>query len=78
MAKVKVLSNQRLESIIENQTLLERQELSVVDKNNISTLILINFWVRILRLVIIILNISYFLGFAWYIFADLVMNEWSD
>jgi len=40
-------------------------------------MILINFLVRIIKLVIVILNIAYFLGFFWFIITDLfnVLNS---
>lgn len=40
-----------------------------IDNNNIAKLIIINFMFRIVKLIIIIFNISYFLGFLWYIFV---------
>lgn len=41
------------------------------DNNNISTLIMTSSALKILLLVLIILNISYYLGIIWYIFCDL-------
>jgi hypothetical protein len=51
----------------------------VEDNNNITKMILINFSIRIIKLIIIILNISYFLGMFWLIFTDLgleLSNYW--
>lgn len=45
-----------------------------IDNNNIAKLIIINFMFRIVKLIIIIFNISYFLGFLWYIFCDLGLD----
>lgn len=45
-----------------------------IDNNNIAKLIIINFLFRIVKLIIIIFNISYFLGFLWYIFCDLGLD----
>ena len=41
------------------------------DNNNISLLIAISNGIKILKLVLIIFNISYFLGFFWFIFCEL-------
>jgi hypothetical protein len=50
------------------------------DNNNISTLIMIGSSLKIILLIIIILNISYFLGIIWFIFCDLsnqAYNHWG-
>ena len=60
----------KLDNIIENNP--ELAEDTNVDNNNISFLITLNSLFRILKLVIIILNISYFLGFFWFILTDLL------
>ena len=52
-------------------------ELSEEDENKISLVVLINFTLRILKLVIIILNISYFVGFFFFIFQD-ICGEYLD
>lgn len=41
-----------------------------IDNNNISLLIMISNALKIFRLVIIILSISYFLGFMWFIICQ--------
>jgi len=41
-----------------------------IDNNNISLLIMISNALKIFRLVIIILSISYFLGFGWFIICQ--------
>ena len=43
----------------------------VLDNNNITSMVMINFTLKIIKLVIVIMNISYFLGFFWYIYCDL-------
>ena len=69
MEKIKYFAKKRLEDIIENDP-YEAENVEI-DNNKISALILINFTIRTFKLVIIILNISYFLGFLWYIYCDL-------
>ena len=57
-----------------DKIILERPDLAentLLDNNNISRLITINNVLRIFKLVLIILNISYFLGFAWFIVCEL-------
>ena len=45
-----------------------------MDNNNITTLMFINYGVKIFRLSLIILNVSYFLGLFWYIICDLIKD----
>ena len=44
------------------------------DINKISTLLVINFAIRIAKIALVILTICYFLGLGWYIFCDLVYD----
>lgn len=69
MEKIKLLNKKRLMTIIENDPVLA--ENVDEDNNKISALIFTNFTIKIVKLVIIILNISYFIGMFWYIFCDL-------
>ena len=69
MDKIKYFAQKRLDDIIENDP-IEAENIDK-DNNKISALIFTNFSIRIAKLVIIILNISYFLGMFWYIFCDL-------
>ena len=58
----------KLDQIIkENPELADNMD---IDNNNISLLIMISNALKIFRLVIIILSISYFLGFAWFIICQ--------
>ena len=70
MEVIKNFYQKKLETIIENDPVLAED--IEVDNNCISILITLNNLFRILKLVIIILNISYFLGFAWFILTDLL------
>lgn len=68
---MKVIQNhyqKKLDSIIkENPELADNMD---IDNNNISLLIWISNALKIFRLVIIILSISYFLGFGWFIICQ--------
>ena len=44
------------------------------DINKISTLLVINFVIRIGKIALVILTICYFLGLGWYIFSDIVYD----
>lgn len=44
------------------------------DINKISTLLVINFVIRISKIALVILTICYFLGLGWYIFCDLIID----
>ena len=41
------------------------------DHNNIENMLIINYLLKTLKLVILILNVSYFLGNGWFIICDL-------
>jgi len=56
--------------IAENDPVLaEDQEL---DQNKISSMINLGFIIKIIKLALVIANISYFFGFFWYIYCDIV------
>ena len=67
--KIKKYHSSHLHWIAENDPILaENQEL---DQNKITTMINIGFMIKIIKLALIIANISYFFGFFWYIYCDL-------
>jgi len=72
MEKIKYLNKRKMDEIIQNDRI--KAEDTLEDNNNITKMILINFVIQILKLVIIIINISYFLGFFWYILCDLQVD----
>ena len=69
MEVINTVYQKKLDNIIENNP--ELAEDTNADNNNISFLVTLKSLFRILKLVIIILNISYFLGFFWFILTDL-------
>jgi hypothetical protein len=69
MVIIKKQYQKKLDDIIENKP--EIAEDTILDNNNISTLITINNVLKIFKLVLIIGNISYFLGFFWFIVCEL-------
>lgn len=72
MEKVKMFYKEKLNKVIkDNPILADNIE---IDNNNITTLIIIGFIFRTIKLIIIIINISYFIGFIWYIFCELVID----
>ena len=58
-----------MEDIIENDE--ELAEDTLHDNNNISLLIHINLYLKIFKLAIIILVVSYFIGLSFWIFSDI-------
>jgi hypothetical protein len=46
-------------------------ENSDLDNNNIMLILMISYFFKTFKLVIIILTVSYFIGISWYIFCDL-------
>ena len=55
---------------IENNPELAEEQNS--DQNQISLLLNLYFLVKIIRLIVIITNISYFFGFLWYCYCDIL------
>jgi len=47
----------------------------VRDNNNIRTLLVIKYIIRLAKLFYIIVSICYFLGFTWYIFCELILEH---
>ena len=72
MSKFEYFNRRKIKEIINNDQILA--ENIVLDNNNITTMVMTNFIIKIIKLVIIILNISYFLGFFWFIYCNLVMD----
>ena len=60
----------KIEHIIKTDTYLANN--TELDNNNITTLMVIGYMMKILRLVLIIMNISFFLGIFWWILCDLI------
>ena len=58
----------RLQSKIKND--IRVAEDTINDNNKISTLLLIKFMIMIVHFSIVILNICYFLGLAWFIMCN--------
>ena len=72
MEKINYFARKKLEDMIENDPV--EAENTLKDNNKISSLIILKFLIQIFKLIIIILNISYFLGFLWFIYCDLTME----
>ena len=72
MAKVKLIMKAHLEDIVENDPILAEDQDS--DQNKITMMINIGFAIKILKLMVIIANITYFFGLFWYIFCDIALD----
>lgn len=64
-----MLFNKRLEHIINTDP--ELAENSDIDNNNIMVILMISYFFKTFKLVVIILTVSYFMGMFWYIYCDL-------
>ena len=74
MKKVKILFKKRIDELIsKDKDLAENTD---IDNNNIKELIIIGFMFKIGKLVITLFNISFFIGFGWYIISKYNMI-WS-
>ena len=60
----------KIERIIRTDAYLANN--TEIDNNNITTLMIIRYLMKIVRLVLIIMNISFFLGLFWWIICDLI------
>ena len=73
MRQVKMLFSKNLERIIQNEP--ELAENSDLDNNNIMLILMISYFFKTFKLVIIILTVSYFIGMVWYIYCDLTSTK---
>lgn len=72
MSVFKNYYQKKVKHIIKNDPFLANNMLQ--DNNNITKLLMINYGVQITRLVLIICNVSFFLGIFWYILCDLIKD----
>ena len=68
MKQVKHFFEGRLQQICQNPDLAEDMDL---DQNKIMTIIIVGYIFKIFKLVVIIFQVSYFLGILFYIYCDL-------
>jgi len=68
-----MLFSKNLERIIQNEP--ELAENSDLDNNNIMLILMISYFFKTFKLVIIILTVSYFIGMVWYIYCDLTSHK---
>lgn len=74
--KIKELSQSRMERLIKNnQSLAEDMD---EDHNQIENLMIINYMLKTFRLIIIIVNIAFFIGMFWLIYCEVTMNLVKD
>lgn len=76
LAKIEYFNQKRLKVIIDNDKILAENK--VIDNNKITMMVLLSFVLQTIKLVIIIMNISYFLGMIWYIICDLNYEYFLD
>ena len=71
MQKMDYFNKLRLKEMIKNDQIMAADIYG--DHNRIQFLVVFSFSLKIFKLMVIIFNISYFLGFFWYIFCDEMM-----
>ena len=69
MRHIKDLFKARLQRIIDDEP--ELADNSDLDNNNIMTILMIYYFFKTFKLIVVIVTISYFMGMLWYIFCDL-------
>ena len=69
MRQVKVIFQQRLQKLIDEDP--ELAENCDLDNNNIMLILMISYFFKTFKLIVIIITVSYFKGMIWYIYCDL-------
>lgn len=76
MFHVKQHFNKKLQRIVKYDSDLANDK--NLDNNNIMKIIRISFFFKIIKLISLILTLSYFIGIFWYIFCDLTKDFDED
>jgi hypothetical protein len=71
MKHVKRFYGNKLNKVVEDPELAENID---IDQNKIMTIIFISYCFKILRLIILIILVSYFLGIVFYIYCDITRS----
>lgn len=69
MATIQKFSQQRMERLIRED--LKLGEDTLKDHNNFNTMIFISYGVKTLKLIILIFNVSFFIGMVWLIYCEI-------
>jgi hypothetical protein len=76
MSKIKIIYKERSVKRIEEDPRIGNDKMN--DNNKIQEVLLINYGIKITKMVIVILNFSYLLGMFWYIMCKLVEDFGGD
>ena len=69
MRQIKTIFNKRLEKLVSDDPYLANN--IDIDNNNIMQILMISYMIRVVKLVIFIVLVSYFMGMFWYIYCQL-------
>lgn len=72
MGAVKKLSQKRMEKQIEEDPIFAEDYIN--DHTNIERLLFISYGIKTIKLIILIMNISYFVGMIWLIYSEITMD----
>ena len=72
MNRIQLNYKNRLQVLIEDDPILA--ENMDIDNNKITEQIMIHFVLNVIKIIIIIINLSYFIGFLWYIYCDITID----
>jgi len=76
MEFIKNAFKKNLEYIVENdEELANNRE---IDNNNIESILLASYGLKIFKLVVVIMNITYLIGLCWYIICELIADFYMD
>ena len=73
MKKVKSMVNKRINHIIGNDQYAAIDKIK--DQNYISVIVVFSYSIRIFKLLVILISMSYFTGLFWYIFAEIQLDR---
>ena len=72
MGAVKTLAQRRMEKQIEEDPIFAEDYIN--DHTNIERLLFISYGIKTIKLIILIMNISYFVGMIWLIYSEITMD----
>lgn len=76
MRQIKMIFNKKLERLVDENPKLAKN--SDLDNNNIMLILMISYFFKVVKLVIFIVIVSYFMGMLWYIYCELTQKPAND
>lgn len=71
-----MIFNKKLERLVDENPKLAKN--SDLDNNNIMLILMISYFFKVVKLVIFIVIVSYFMGMLWYIYCELTQKPANE